>query len=251
MEKLLKLLQENGYEARIEMIEKETGEPRKGLIVFKDKNLNIGKVFYDIDETRYDFVVEEMEKDGVQDFKKVFESVKNSKNFILCARPKREDDFVTRDFLDIQLFVKVDLDNYAVSVSKKSLEIIGISEDELFDIAEQNSLSKLESVSMAEILGVPIPPEFDIMHVVRTNDGYFGASAIKFVGNLFDEDMYIFPSSVHEIICLPISRVPIGLELSEIRELVLDGNSIIREEEILSDNVYAYRNGKVEIVSEL
>ena len=61
----------------------------------------------------------------------------------------------------------------------------------------------------------------------------------------FDGTYYIIPSSVHELIVIPSGIC----EPDEIKSLVRQVNSTeVRDDEILSDNVYIYNGSSVDMV---
>ncbi len=102
-----------------------------------------------------------------------------------------------------------------------------------FCSAEEQSLTE-------EILeGETIP-----MYVLTNNQQYFGAACILYPGALhhiserLNDDLYILPSSIHEIILIPasISEAP-----RELARIVQDINlTEVAPDEVLSDSVYFY-----------
>lgn len=82
------------------------------------------------------------------------------------------------------------------------------------------------------------------MHVLSNEYGYLGAACILYdhvledIGNLFDEDYYVLPSSIHEVIILPASC---HFTQDELSEMVNEINKTqVSEEEILSDHAYYF-----------
>ena len=58
------------------------------------------------------------------------------------------------------------------------------------------------------------------------------------IANQLDEDYYILPSSIHEIIILPASCC---MEYSDIDEMIVEINETqVSEEDTLSDHAYYY-----------
>ena len=58
------------------------------------------------------------------------------------------------------------------------------------------------------------------------------------IGNQLNEDYYILPSSIHEIIILPVSCT-MGLE--EINDMIVEINETqVSEEDVLSEHAYYY-----------
>jgi len=82
------------------------------------------------------------------------------------------------------------------------------------------------------------------MYVLTNETGFNGASAmlyssyIKKMAEKFGCDIYILPSSIHEVILLPINK---GMEVEELENLVKEVNeNHVEPIERLSDNVYVY-----------
>lgn len=85
----------------------------------------------------------------------------------------------------------------------------------------------------------PIP-----MYVLSNQQKLYGAvcmlypDLLKNFAHKIDQDCYILPSSVHEVILVPANAVPDGKEL---RDIVTDINRTqVAEEEVLADCVYYY-----------
>ena len=102
--------------------------------------------------------------------------------------------------------------------------------------------------NMSEYLPVPDSP----MIVVSNERGINGASAIIYDGILeqvaerIGDDFYIIPSSIHEVICIPVS-VQSAEELIKLVRFV--NESEVMPKERLSDNAYRYHcdTGKITI----
>lgn len=68
------------------------------------------------------------------------------------------------------------------------------------------------------------------------------SDVLEKIANDIDDDMFILPSSIHEIIIIPQKH---GVEIQELREMVKSVNeSELDPKEILSDTVYVYERGK-------
>lgn len=92
------------------------------------------------------------------------------------------------------------------------------------------------------------------MHVLTNQQQYFGAACILYPGVLkqisenFEDDLYILPSSVHEVILLPVSMAERPFELAQIvREVNL---TEVAQDEILSDSVYRYSQESDKVLQE-
>lgn len=108
----------------------------------------------------------------------------------------------------------------------------------------ENSLSvvhtKLEDTAQLE----PVNGGLNL-YVLSNEKGVFGSSCLFYpgvrekLGDLLEDDFYVFPSSVHECILLPVSAVNIDLDV--LKTLTAEINSEeVYEQERLSDNIMHY-----------
>ena len=142
-----------------------------------------------------------------------------------------------------------------INVSKGMLELWGISEQELFETAEQNAVYEVKpmSVLIKELTKQPMRNELeheaDAMYVVSNANRRRGAAGIfdtELIQQQAEElgcDFYILPSSLHEIILMREDMAP---EIETLREMVQEINSTqVLVEDYLSDSIYYYdRNTK-------
>ena len=91
-----------------------------------------------------------------------------------------------------------------------------------------------------------------IPYVVTNKMGVNGASVILYPRILkelsyeYDEDFYLLPSSIHEMLTVPAS---IGMNINCLKDMVCDVNkTCVSREEYLSDSVYKYVREKDEVV---
>ena len=82
------------------------------------------------------------------------------------------------------------------------------------------------------------------MYVLSNEIGVNGASVLLYskkiseLSDLYERNIYIIPSSIHEVILMPEYD---GLEAADLRSLVNDVNkSCVAKEDRLSDEVYIY-----------
>lgn len=250
MEKLVEKLVANGYDAKIVEVEKN-GIMQKGVAV------NVGSdacpIYYDVDIDDYDYVVDNCEKnreraESIIDI--TLDAIENvNETAYLCVRNKTDDGAVARPFLDLELYVRLDMDNATFVVTKDMLTSgkIKLTEDELFEIAKKNSIATTEIRGLGEMLGLDDADE--PVKIVRCNDGIHGASVIAFLDEFIGSDVYILPSSVHEILVLPADGIEDD-EVGGLVQMVRDINDgFVQDFEVLSDNVYRYsaETGEVKI----
>lgn len=112
-------------------------------------------------------------------------------------------------------------------------EILG-TEDLLKEFVEEEFVD--ENMQLSREMRVP-------MYVVTNNIRHFGAAGIMYPGLLHqlakkeDANLFLLPSSVHEIIVLP----DIGQDAEDLQTMVREVNETqVADEEILSDSVYYY-----------
>ena len=169
---------------------------------------------------------------------------------------------IKRDYLNLEISAvyEVVMSDGAGSIKIKSehLRYFDMTADEILDTAIANSMKDCTVCGiqemMAKLMGQTIPPiEKDFMYVLTSNDGIGGAinilntDAIKKLSDMYDSDLYILPSSLHEILVCST----IGADVDYLRETVgmVNGTDALRPEDILGDSVYIFnrKNGKVAI----
>lgn len=173
-------------------------------------------------------------------------------------------------FMDLALtfYFNVDLletaqGNASIQIEKQHLEMWNIDEGLLYDLAKENTIRKMpvrcQTVYdiILEILshdgvrpGQDVIEEFKKradqvpMYVLSNQKNYFGAAVIyypgvlKKLGETLRSDLILLPSSVHEVILLPVHG---GESPEELNEMIRDINiHQVAEEEVLSDHMYYY-----------
>ena len=123
-------------------------------------------------------------------------------------------------------------------VTNKILERYGISEDELFEAAFENA----KKLFPAELIQMELDHGFrmyTITNTLRTN----GAAALFYPGmidkllELVGEDVYVVPSSIHEMMIYPYSIFPDGDK--DLKKVLHNANrTLVQKGETLSENVY-------------
>lgn len=189
----------------------------------------------------------------------------------ICSVSGKEqylEDKIWRPFLDLAIVVYANLyeDNNgsgSVIVTKDIAQNTGLSEDEIIDAAIKNSMSyeppfysSLFDVikdASPEYEDLPDPgnPIYVVSNKRKTNGAYAmldTEGVLKSVAELLGNEYYILPSSVHELLCLPKD----DNEAQEhfLFEMVSEVNSsCVSEQEFLSNSIYKYNNGVVELVN--
>lgn len=139
-------------------------------------------------------------------------------------------------------------------VRDQELMMWGVSKEQMILDAKKNTekifppvMRKIQSVLPVKILEEEVP-----LFVLSNGDYMNGASAILYDGVLRDfakymgHDLYILPSSVHEVIILLDDEMvnspdELAMMVKETNRMVID------REEVLSDHVYHYDRAKDEI----
>lgn len=150
-------------------------------------------------------------------------------------------------------------------VSDEMMKNAGISIEELDEAADRNTknagfLVKSMQQVMAEMMGMPEemaeamadgPQMFVLTNDRKTN----GASILLFKEQLVelaekvDDDFFILPSSIHELLAIPASQVD---DAEQLRQMVREVNDTqVAPDEILGYEVYLYNRetGEVEVAA--
>ncbi len=153
----------------------------------------------------------------------------------------------------IAFYVKVTVRDYGslfLLITDSQMEAMGLTIKELYRQAQVNTqiLLPVQFKSMQEIFQENFPflvtREGVDLYVLTNQKQCYGAAAILYdgrldaVGQTLGEDFYVVPSSVHETLILPVSGAP-GPD--EMRKIIRHVNeSVVEEEEVLSNEVYIY-----------
>lgn len=171
---------------------------------------------------------------------------------------------VSKPFLDLAVIMYIRLDDIlqiggeaTVKVSKEMISSLNVSEEEAYDAAMNNM--KSDGYNVQDIFTVirdrideDIPDDVnrEKMFVMTNADKRYGAVGIlDFVGvvsELEETNIYILPSSVHELLLVPEAT---DVDVSMLKNMVIEVNeSTVSREEKLSDSVYYYNSGSKEII---
>ena len=124
----------------------------------------------------------------------------------------------------------------------------GIHKEELDAAARRNTeAGGFITRKLSEILGLPeeIRPVPDLMYVMTNQAAWYGAAIIlyeDYFRSLAEQtggDLYILPSSIHDLIAVPATDV----DLAGLQDIVKEVNGkeeALSPHEVLSDNVYSY-----------
>ena len=228
----------------------------KGLKIINYSNVNICPiVYYDQDETISaiaDKIVAVVTSElPAFDISEILSKDFFTANAYICCN--RHDntisDVVSRQYLNLDLIIKLRVmanpDSIcSIKATKPLLNVIGLTADEAFEIAINNSRKTLTIKTMADILGAPDVILDYPMHILSCNQGHDGASAIVFTDVLRSwcvannlTDIFILPSSVEEMIIISDKSITTS-ELLKINKNIT--SSIVNPVLSLDPAVYYY-----------
>lgn len=213
-------------------------------------------------------------------FFRAFDTVKNNVCMKLINKEKNAgllEQVPYKEYLDMAIvfYAACSLPGIGegqIGINNDHIKMWGVTADELWEAASVNTpvLKRVAVAYLEELLlegmdaaGGEVQEEVrealfkeDVlgMQVVTNSDKMYGACAMMYPGvleQLADQhggDLVILPSSVHEVIVLPMTQ---GINVEDCRAIVKEVNSEqLAPDEVLSDNLYVYRReqNRLEIV---
>lgn len=277
-------LSERGYDNEITEVKKNNDVTLTGIVI-KGEDSNIHPTIYvnpfyeegmDIFEAADE--VEEAYNNARDSFDidvnrlGDFDYVKDKLFFAVVNRDsnaKRLEDLVFTDFLDLAIIYKIKVDDHAnITVKKDMANLWGVSIEDIDRAARENTPKFFEGymASMFEMLmGLNATNLLDEdvidslqngdnpMYILTNNIKSNGASVILYENMLkemskrFDDDMVVIPSSIHEVIVIPKSKVD---DINMITEMIQQVNETeVSLEERLSDHAYIYSRESDELLA--
>lgn len=113
--------------------------------------------------------------------------------------------------------------------------------DDTTDFIRKRIQRKLESYARGN--------DLPLLYILSSDDKFFGAAMMGFdavletLGDIFNSDYLILPSSVHEVLVMPCAKLVKG-DIYHWSSMVCNINRTnLAEDEFLSDNVYYYEKG--------
>jgi len=225
---------------------------------------NINDILYDIANIRIQNERQDINADDFCNWNKVKDKVvaklinKNMSGDYLKDKPHK----IFGDLATVYMIEAFSSDNGSghVSVSDKIFDGYNITLDELHDAAMNNLIKQFDFRGMRELLismGMPeqmIPTDEPEMYVLTTQSKMFGASLIlsdsimKTIREKIGRDFVIIPSSIHEVIILPIPED--SMDMGDLTEMINSVNSSSLEStDVLSNHPYLYtKNNGIESV---
>lgn len=158
-------------------------------------------------------------------------------------------EHITKSYLDLELVVRAHINNEAsATVTKDLCRSWNKTPDEVFAQAESNKqevVVKEMADVLAELMG-DLPKEMfgflPPMYVISNSTGHYGASALtnklifENLAEMLDGDLYIIPSSIHELIVIKTDTEP-----EIVNQMIKDvNNTEVAKEEVLCDHTYKF-----------
>ena len=159
------------------------------------------------------------------------------------------------------------LENATILIYNNHLENWKITAEELDAIAMENTpkLLSADLRSITDVLNEMLkargidtgfleadPSDNGSMYVLSNESKVFGAATIlysevlKEYADKIGSDLFILPSSIHEVIIIPKEE---GMEWEKLQEMVVEVNSTqVEDVEVLSDSVYYYSREKDSLI---
>ena len=157
-------------------------------------------------------------------------------------------------YLNLEVIYYIDLPIGIAKVYNSHIDSLGVSLEEIHSSALMNLLNrsnKVESLfeTMKRMYEAPLPPVEDAgLYIMTNKDGCYGATqmlnpfSLQKMQEKLGEHFYIIPSSIHEVICVPMKR---GCEKILI-DMVKEVNATnLSERNFLADSLYEYNKGKI------
>lgn len=218
------------------------------------------KILEDIANVRVKTDVKDsFDVEQVTDFERVKRMViprlvsKEQNSVALAERPYS----VLADLAVTYHILLLDRSSVSTPVTNDLMKVWGIETEELHELAVRNMTRLIPgtfrgmSVVMNALCGGKtdvLNPENEMLFVLSNEGGWYGAAAVlddKFMKSVVErvgEEFYVLPSSVHELLVVPVNM---GMDVGQLKEMVTSVNaSEVALEEQLSDNVYRYSTEK-------
>lgn len=181
-------------------------------------------------------------------------------HLMLCIQPAGTDrDFITIPYLDLELYFRVKVSNGGTyKVTQRIFDTWGITKETLLETAfGSGDYIKKSMIDMMAEMGMPdemleeMRRNETVGQTIITNQSkMFSASALyhkeilKEIAEMYKSDLYIIPSSIHELITLPMK----GATVEDMNQMVREVNETqVAPEEVLSDHVYIFRRNTMDI----
>lgn len=151
-------------------------------------------------------------------------------------------------------------------ITNEHLKKWGVSINDIMAAASenQNTYMKPQVITMSNFLSSMLPgdmvapdaKDMQEMYILTNESKYHGAAVLLNEGFIrsftekIDKPFVIIPSSIHEVIAVPMETIDI-LNLEAINEMVKDVNRTqLRDDDVLSDHVYVFDNKTMQLYTD-
>lgn len=263
MEKLVKELNNAGHEVKLELLGR-SNEARQG-IVFTGKGL-VPVIYEDMLDWQSDNLIEqvlrlyEKGKSTAEDIPEGWQTKEFALKHVYLGIGRK--DWNAEYFKDVPyesigesdliIYPRVFMNsNSSFKATNQYIQGIGVNAQEIFEAAKQNEKYFVKNMKemLAGMMGISADmlPD-DPMNILSNESGYFGAAGIYDVAMLNEAMeklecnlMFVIPSSVHEVICIPENAV----SYEQLQNMICEVNTeIVAVDDRLSDHPYVF-DGKV------
>lgn len=190
---------------------------------------------------------------------------------IQLQKPDTSKNLVGRPFLDMQITYAIPVETINVGIQTDLLKEFDWTEEELYQIAIKNmqneaQLNKLINILMGknvnylqdhheriDILTANQQPELFMLSNQSRKDGagvILNQELLTNIQSKFQTDFYVLPSSIHEVLLMPICA-DLNYDqpsVDRLKKMVIEVNTEqVSPQEQLSDSVYIFTNGELKI----
>lgn len=151
-----------------------------------------------------------------------------------------------RDCLDLALTYFI-LHEGGASGRYRELELLDEETAEERGLGDADTLFRIAAENTARKFPVDIQKPADSMYVLTNTEGVFGATALMYsdgleqISQMTGGDIYIIPSSIHEVICVPQDAA----DPEDLKAFLIKANrEILEESQLLSNYIYYYDSAK-------
>lgn len=254
-EMIIKAFTEKGMEAQTADITKNgvamqgiilgTGDIRPTIYVEQFAEYSDDELEDVLDAIMYQYNKAKEDAPVIDDVQKMLNWNNAKTRLQLCIQQKGNEDIVKRDFLDLEEYVRVIVGanqngTSSFKVRPEHLESFGITEETLFNAAWDCTVLTLKFEDISQM--VPMP---EGMMIVATNETKLdGAIAMKAMEKLLEiadkygKDLAILPSSINEILLVPIDE---NTNFSYLNAMVQEVNvTQLEPKDVLSNHAYRF-----------
>lgn len=253
---VLDALRKDGIEAEQVAVVKN-GITCKGIRICSNDGIS-PVIYYSEEETVSEFLsrvhsilqydAPQIDLDEITSWRRVKESI------YLSVQKHSNDEVIKKQYLNLDVILRLALDlgidgEGSIKITEGLAKKIGVSEEELWMAARQNTRDSTAIRRLSDILGIEDDDEEDGGLYVCSAGNYGGASVLllpevfaQLCNDHSEKDCYILPSSIEEVIVIFGSEVRNRMSVKELARMV----DIINHEQVdplmqLPPVVYQYR----------